>query len=156
LYIYLNMETKFYTDLKEGVKYEYKLLDHIEHIKYKKMEGYFKEYDMKIYHKNKRYKTYEVKSDKQINIYGNICIEYMCKNKPSGITTSTASYWAIFEPNGVYYRLYIIPTKIIKDYIQNKKYFKDTNGGDYKASKLYLFKKELFEDYIIFSNMKKI
>ena len=144
---------KFYNDLLNGQSYELKLLNHIEHIKYTQSKGYFKEYDLKIYHKPKRYNTYEVKSDKQINIYGNICIEYFNYDKPSGISTSTARYWAIFEPKGKLYTLYIIPSKIIREYIENKKYHSDCIGGDNKASKLYLFKKNLFREYIVYSNI---
>lgn len=144
---------KFYRDLKVGQSYEIELLKHIDHIKYIQSKGNFKEYDMKIYHKPKRYKTYEVKSDKQISIYGNICIEYECRNKPSGISTSTAKYWAIFECKDAYYTLYIIPSKIIREYIEKCKYHSIKNGGDGRVSKLYLFKKELFKDYIIYSNI---
>lgn len=149
----MELYNKFQNDLKEGEKYEMKLLDHIEHVKYLKPKGYFKEYDLRIYHKNKRYKTYEVKSDKQINIFGNICIEYMCKNKPSGINTSKAKYWAIFELKGTSYRLYKIPSYIIRKFIEEKKYKRDCVGGDNKASKLYLFDKNLFKDYIIYNSI---
>lgn len=144
---------KFYSDLKNGQSYELKLLNHISHIKYIQSQGNFKEYDLKIYHKPKRYNTYEVKADKQINIYGNICIEYECRNKPSGISTSTARYWALFECKDALYTLYIIPSKIIREYIEKKKYKRDCKGGDDYASKLYLFDKNLFKDYIIFSNI---
>lgn len=144
---------KFYNDLMNGRTYEIKLLSHVEHVKYIQSKGYFKEYDLKIYHKPKRYNTYEVKSDKQINIYGNICIEYECNNKPSGITTSTARYWAIFEPKDTLYTLYIIPSKIIREYIEDKKYFKDCMGGDNKLSKLFIFDKTLFKDFIVYSNI---
>ena len=145
--------SKFLKDLNNGLYYETELIKHIPHIKYTQSQGIFKEYDLKIYHQSKRYNTYEVKSDKQINIYGNICIEYNCRNKPSGISISTARYWAIFEPKDTLYTLYIIPSKIIKKYIENKKYHRDCKGGDDHASKLYLFKKELFKDYIVYSNI---
>lgn len=144
---------KFQKDLQTGHYYEMKLLEHIKYKNYIRPEGYFKEYDILINKNNGKSSTYEVKSDKQINIYGNICIEYMCKNKPSGITTSTAKYWAIFEPKGENYRLYKIPTKIIREYIENKKYHRECMGGDKYKSSLYLFDKKLFNDYIIFSNL---
>lgn len=151
----MELNNKFYKDLKEGEKYEMKLLDHIEYIKYLKPPGYFKEYDLKIYHKIKRYATYEIKSDKQINIFGNICIEYMCKNKPSGIATSKATYWAIFEPKDTLYRLYIIPSYIIRKFIEEKKYKRDCSGGDNYASQLYLFDKKIFKDYIIYNDISE-
>lgn len=147
------MSSKFYEDLATGERYEYLLLNHIKHKSYKKMEGYFKEYDIIIYKKNGTKSTYEVKSDKQINIYGNICIEYECYDKPSGISTSTAKYWAIFEVKGDKYTLYKIPRKTLLKDIENKKYKRDCAGGENYASKLYLFDKNLYKDYIIFSSI---
>ena len=147
------MNKKFLTDLKFGQLYEKKLLEHIPHKSYEMSEGCFLDYDVKVFKNNGSISTYEVKADKQINIYGNICIEYQCRNKPSGITTSTAKYWAIFEVKDDNYALYKIPTKIIREYIENKKYHRDTKGGDDMASKLYLFKKGLFKDYIIYNSL---
>lgn len=146
--------SKFQMDLLNGQRYERLLMNHIPYKSFSIEGGYFPDYDVKVYKKNGFQSTYEVKSDKQINIYGNICIEYTCYDKPSGISTSKAKYWAIFEPKDDKYTLYKIPTKIIRDYIENKKYFKDTIGGDNKASQLYLFKKGLFKDYIIYSNIQ--
>jgi hypothetical protein len=144
---------KFINDLNTGKYYETLFLNHIKFKDYERPDGYFKEYDIKVYKNNGGISTYEVKSDKQINIYGNICIEYMCKNKPSGIITSTAKYWAIFEPKGDQYALYKIPSKIIRDYIENKKYKRLCKGGDNKASRLVIFDKNLFKDYIIYNNI---
>ena len=147
------MDNKFLRDLQNGQFYELELLKHIPYKTYIRPDGYFKDYDVLVYKKNGSKSTYEVKSDKQINIYGNICIEYMCKNKPSGISTSKAKYWAIFEPKGDLYTLYKIPKKIIMDSIEKKLYKRECKGGDYMASQLYLFDKNLFKDYIIFSNI---
>ncbi len=147
------MNSKFLIDLATGHKYEELLLKHIPFKSYIRPEGYFKEYDLMVYKKNGSKSSYEVKADKQINIYGNICIEYQCRNKPSGITTSTAKYWAIYEVKDDKYALYKIPSKIIREYINKKLYHRDTIGGDYKASKLYLFKKDLFKDYIIYNDI---
>jgi hypothetical protein len=145
----IDYNKKFLEQLKKGEKYELELLKHIPHLKYQKMDGNFKPYDLKIYHKEKRYNTYEVKTDYQIHLYNNIAIEYECNNKPSGITTSTARYWAIFETFDEGYKLYIIPRKIIMKFIENKKFHKNVIGGDMNKSKLYLFNKQLFNEYII-------
>ena len=144
---------KFYGDLQTGLFYETELMKYIKHKNYEQSQGNFKEYDLKVFKKNGSISTYEVKADKMINLTGNICIEYMCRNKPSGISTSTAKYWAIFECKGMNYTIYKIPRKILMEYIENKIYFKDVCGGDDMASKLYLFKKDLFKDYIIYSNI---
>jgi len=147
------MYNNFSKDLKFGEFYELKLLEHIKHKSYIKPPGNFKDYDIEILKNNGTKSTYEVKADRKIIYSGNICIEYMCKNKHSGISTSKAKYWAIFELKDETYTLYKIPTKILHNYIGDKKYFKDLSGGDYNNAKLYLFKKELFKDYIIYSNI---
>lgn len=147
------MENKFIQDLANGQKYELELLNHIPYKTYEQAEGVFYDWDIKIYKKNGTKSTYEVKSDRLINKTGNICIEYMCYNKLSGISKSKAKYWAIFELKDDLYTLYKIPRKILIEYIQNKKYKRVVRGGDYNASQLYLFDKNLFKDYIIFSNI---
>lgn len=149
----MSLKRKFMRDLQFGELYEMKLLEHIPHVKYEKSEGKCKEYDLKIFRKPNRYLRYEVKADKLINKYGNICIEYQCNKQPSGITTSTAHKWAIFEVVDDKYALYLIPKKIILDYIAEKKYKREAQGGDRLASRLYLFDKNLFKDYIIFNNL---
>lgn len=149
------MNEKFKNDLATGLLYEYLLMRHIPHKSFEQSQGYFKEYDIKVYKKNGKISTYEVKADSQINIYGNICIEYMCKNKPSGISTSTAKYWAIFERKGPNYTLYKIPRKFIVECIEKKLYHRATVGGDYMASQLYLFDKNIFKKYIIYSNINE-
>lgn len=149
----MNIYNKFRQDLENGERYELLLLKHLPHEKFDKPKGCFKEYDVMVYKKNGTKSSYEVKSDKQINLYGNICIEYMCYNKPSGISTSTAKYWAIFEVKDEYYRLYKIPRKFIVDCIEKKIYHRECKGGDNKASKLYLFDKHIFDDYIIYDNI---
>lgn len=149
----LTQTEKFYYQLQKGEKYELELLKHIPHYKFRKMNGNFKDYDLKIFHTKTRYNLYEVKTDYQIHKTGNIAIEYKCNFKPSGITTSTARYWAIFETTDAGYTLYIIPRSIINKKIYNREYHKTVSGGDNMASKLFLFDKNVFEKYIIYKNI---
>jgi hypothetical protein len=144
---------KFKRDLNTGLKFEMKLLDHIKHIGYEKPDGYFPYYDFKIFKSNGHTSTYEVKADMLILKTGNIAIEYMCRGKLSGISLSTAKYWAIFAYTGNKYTLYKIPSKALKKLIDKKKYKKNICGGDDGVSKMYLFDKTLFEEYIIYSNL---
>jgi len=145
---------KFKKDLEYGIYFETELLKHIPYKSFEQSVGNFKPYDIKIYKRNGFISTYEVKADRQINIHGNICIEYECRNKPSGITTSTAKYWAIFEVITMdKYALYKIPRKRILKDIENEKYKRECKGGDNMASKLYLFDKNLYKKYIIYSNI---
>lgn len=145
---------KFIKDLEYGLYFETELLKHISYKSYEQSKGNFKPYDIKIFKKNGFISTYEVKADRQINIHGNICIEYECRNKPSGITTSTAKYWAIFEVITMdKYALYKIPRKRILKDIENNMYKRKCVGGDNKASNLYLFDKNLYKKYIIYTNI---
>ncbi len=62
---------KFQTDLLNGQRYERLLMNHIPYRSYCIEHGYFPDYDVKVYKKNGSKSTYEVKSDKQINLYYN-------------------------------------------------------------------------------------
>ena len=137
----------FKNDLDFGNKYEIELLKYLDYDKYIQSKGKFKPYDLKIYNNNK-ITRYEVKADRMTHYTGNIAIEYDCFNKPSGITTTRASYYAYFvvKPNNEY-DYYIIPVKKIKKYITEKKYKRNITGGDYNLSKFYLFEKAIFEKY---------
>ena len=138
----------FKKDLEFGEYYEMQLLKHIEHDLSVKKDGKFKDYDIEIY-KDDILTTYEVKADRMINKTNNICIEYECFNKPSGISTTKANFWAIFEilPEQDY-NLYIIPTEDIKHLIDVRQYSKFVKGGDFNKSKMFLFNKNLFHKYL--------
>lgn len=101
--------------------------------------GYLKEYDIIGKFKDLPI-TFEVKNDKMSNDTGNFGIEYESWGKPSGIATTTAKYW-IHKMYGDYY---ITPTKVVKDMITQKQYFRIAIGGDKGSNtKMYLFKKIL-------------
>lgn len=142
------MLDNFIEDLKFGEKYEYELLKYLDYEKFEKSDGYFKEYDIKIF-KNNKIKTYEVKADRFSHKTGNFCIEYKSNNKLSGISTTTAKYWAVFVIiNSEKYELYIIPTKSIIKKINKKLYTRDVLIAN-KKNNCYLFNKNLFEKYKI-------
>jgi hypothetical protein len=72
------------------------------------------------------------------NETGNFGIEYESWGKPSGIAATTAKYW-IHQMYGDYY---ITPTKVVRDMIAQKEYFRTVSGGDKGSNtKMYLFKK---------------
>jgi hypothetical protein len=139
---------KFNKDLDFGNKYENELLKYIDYDNYDIKQGLFKDYDIEVIKDNKP-TYYEVKSDRLTHITKNIVIEYMCSNKPSGISTTTADYYAYFV---VYpdndYDLYIIPTKVIREYISYK-YYTKIKGGDNNRSRMYKFVSFLFGEYKI-------
>ena len=126
----------FQGDLRLGQEYELKLLNHIPYKSFKQSEGLFKPYDIEVYKKNGGITTYEVKADRLINYYGNICIEFECNGEKSGISTSEAKYWAIFEIKNDDYTLYKIPRIVINENIKMKTYTRITMGGDNNKSLL--------------------
>ena len=138
----------FKKDLELGEYYEYKLIDILKPVNYLKKIGKFKDYDLEINDKSGLKIYYEVKCDKYTHTTNNICIEYECNNKTSGITSTTADYYAYFVidryNNKIYHDLYIIPVNDIKELIKNKKYHSIKNLGDNLLSKCYLFNKNIF------------
>ena len=132
--------------LNFGEKYQHELIKVLKPNNYKMMEGYFKEYDLIIDDLLPVY--YEVKADKYAYYYNQFCIEYECNKKPSGISTTTADYYAYFivKPNNLY-DLYIIPVIDIKEAINNKKYATIKRGGDRNASEFYIIDFKIFSQY---------
>lgn len=142
---------KFSNCLSQGKFYELETLKYIDYDKYNFSIGKFKEWDIEIY-KNDKTIYYEVKSETNAFKYGNLCIEYEYNGKPSGIFGTTADYWvhyAIKDKIKNFYTLYIIPTSELKQLINDKKYFRQTNGGDMNLSKCYLFRMKDLDKYKI-------
>lgn len=141
------LTNQFIKDLKFGQKYEQLLTTIIENQGFEYCNN--KDYDVKLI-KNDKEILYEVKCDRFTHKTNNICIEYECRNKPSGITTTKSNYYAYFviKPNNDY-DVYIIPVKSILKRIKNKKYKYIINGGDNKLSKFYLFNKSCFDKFQI-------
>jgi hypothetical protein len=108
------------------------------------VEGNVKEYD--IIHNGQKY---EIKSDRWTYKTKNVCIEFLYKNNPSGISTTTSEYWVYYvvNPNNkdvLYEYYYEIPVIYIKDLIEKSKYKKKQNMGDGFKSSCYLFDQSLF------------
>ena len=108
--------------------------------------GYFKEYDFVA-----DGIKYEVKSDRYTINTGNICIEYECSGKASGIATSTADIWAylVIDKDNTIVETYCIPALFLKSQIEAKTYSRDIKGGENWKNRMYLFKKEVFEDFLM-------
>lgn len=136
----------FSCDLALGNFYEQEYINHVKPTEFKIMKGKFKEYDIEMVEDGKTYYV-EVKSDRLTHKTGNICIEFMCGNNPSGIKTTTADYYIYFEiePESTY-SMYKIPVERLREEITNKTYHKTMRGGDGYRSHFYLFRKTLFED----------
>lgn len=135
----------FVKDLNIGQKYEKIALEHIKYDSYEISKGNFKEYDILTYLNGKQI-TYEVKSDRLAYKSGNICIEYECSNKPSGITTTTSDYYIYFVIEQNKYTCYKIPTIKLKELIKG---CRSVKGGDRYKARMYLlpFKTKIFNEF---------
>jgi len=143
------MISKFNSCLEQGKKYEVETLKYLDYDTYEFSQGKCKEWDILI-KKDNTSKYIEVKSEILAGKTGNLCIEYECNKKPSGIRATIAEYYycyVLYDTKP--YEVYKISTKIIKQMIDDKKYHKDVAGGDGYSARMYLFKKDLFKDYQI-------
>ena len=144
----------FQKDLKLGEKYESEFLKYISYDTYEKSKGVFKDYDL-IIKKDAITTTYEIKCDRIAYKTNNLCIEYECNLKPSGIDATKSNFYGYFIIKNNSYNLYIIPTDYIKASINEKKYKKDTSGGDGGKSKFYLFSLDIFNKFLIKKSPKE-
>ena len=138
------MVEDFKADLERGKIHELYVLNKIKK-KYKQayiVDGYFKEYDIFIPELNL---GVEVKFDERSKETGNIIIETESAGKRSGISTTKAKYWVIYD--GRNYNWFLTDTirKCIKEYDFKEREF--VCRGDTKTKKAYLIKEHLLLDY---------
>jgi hypothetical protein len=111
-----------------------------------KMNGNFKPYDIIDANGVK----YEVKADRIAHRTGNVCIEYECRAKPSGIASSEADFYMYYVvKDKCISKLFKIPTGDIRRMIDDQAYHKTQLGGDAWLSRFYLFRIDLFERYAL-------
>ena len=104
-------------------------------------------------------KKVEVKSERDIwQNTGNICIEYECWGKPSGIRATESDYWfhnlCIGDDE---YCTLVFKTTTLKKIVDKLDTFKTVSGGDGNASIMFLVNlKKLFSTDVIkaFKNIK--
>ena len=136
----------FIDDLKFGNIYEKDCASRLKDVQL--MQGNFKPYDMIDGNGIK----YEVKADRWTYKTNNICIEFECNNKPSGITSSEADFYMYYVVNTdnkhkPYEYILRIPCDYIRALIEDEEYHRIQKGGNGWRSKFYLFHKSLFEKY---------
>lgn len=139
---------KFEKDLAQGKKYEVESLNYLDYDTYEMKEGYFKEYDLTIFKDGTPTKI-EVKSDRQSSTTGNMAIEYECKNKPSGLSATTADYWIYFVVHKDKDECYKIPTDELRELVKD---CRKVRGGDNYMSRMYLLKIDNCKKYRIYRN----
>jgi hypothetical protein len=95
--------------------------------------------------------AYEIKEDFTCKRTGNIGVEYSCRGRESGITTTKASMyvWKIHAPDNTI-RVYEMGVKELREAIDNNMWFRSVTGGDeFSESKNYLFKLSFLEENAI-------
>lgn len=146
----------FDSDLIEGKRYEQITFDLLN------SKNYFpkfntsldinvlKKYDISFDNGCGNTQFLEVKKDRQTDSTGNICIEYSCSGKPSGLKTTTATQWFIYSDT----KVYILNVKALKTFLNNDfnrfKYAKYLSGVTRK-SKCFLIKAEVLLNFKIAS-----
>lgn len=111
-----------------------------------KIEGKFKPYDIFVPEKETKV---EVKTDRMSKTTGNVAIELECYNKPSGLTSTEADFWAFiyyFQPMA-HWMMKMVPVwKLKRDvFNHNEKWY--VTGGDDNASKMYLMTCFMLHNY---------
>ena len=134
----------FDEDYKRGRKVEETILNAIKN-KYPEayiQEGYFKDWD--IFIPELKFGI-EVKYDIESIQTGNYLIETKDNGKPSGLTTSKAKYWVIYDGDSYLWLLTENIKKCIAD--NNLKKITYSPKEDKKTKEGYLIKKEILKTY---------
>ena len=135
------MKNKFIKDLEKGEWVENKILSKIKskYPKAYKIEGNFKYYDIEIPEINK---TIEVKNDIGSENTSNYFIEISCNYENSGISTTKADYWVIYDEQ----RWHWIKTNRLKALsIMYGRKWEGTPEGGVSNVKAYLIPKEIIK-----------
>jgi hypothetical protein len=97
-------------------------------------------------------KKIEVKSERDTWMKtGNICIEYECWNKPSGIRATESDYWFhnLCVGDNEFCTL-VFKTDVLKTIVDKLDTFKTVSGGDHNASRMFLVNlQKLFSSDVI-------
>lgn len=134
----------FHKDLKDGQDFEDSICAFVR-IKYPKayrVEGYFSGYDIVVPEKNHQI---ECKNDRKSQVTDNIAIEFACKGKPSGITSTTATHWIVKFYDNNKWNLAIGKTKTWRDMCE-KESLRKVKGGDGWLAEMYLVPKKLLHE----------
>lgn len=100
------------------------------------------------FNKDNKIVSVEVKQDFKAKDTGNIVVEYECRGKPSGISSTKSDYYLyrVHQSDGI--RHYLMETSKLKEIIGAELYFRIVNGGDKGSNtKMYLFKLDVFTKY---------
>jgi len=138
---------QFKKDLNFGLSFERKAINTLMDTgKYKGVilppaNKPFKYWDFKLLDNEGNWTTYEVKAQRNTEKYNTLIIEYEYRNKPSGITTSTADYYIVYSADSG--RVWTIKSEDLRTLIKEEKYERILECGN---GKCYTFSTELFKE----------
>ena len=130
-------------DIIKGEEIEYKLLDYLKK-KYpqsRKIKGEFKDFDIEVPEKDIKI---EVKRDIGSNNSNNFFIEYECNYKESGISSTKATHWAIYDESSFHW-LKTSKLKALCEIYGNK--WEGTPNGGVSNVKAFLIPKDVVMKY---------
>lgn len=105
-----------------------------------------RDYDILIERKGRDFYI-EVKEDFMAAKTGNIAVEYECRGKPSGISVSKSDIYAyLIHESEKKQSLVLTDVKKLKEAINKRMFYREVTGGDAGSNtRMYLFKKQVFE-----------
>ena len=136
-------KNNFDNDIIKGEEIEYRLLSYLKkkYPKSYKMEGKFKDFDIEVPEKEIKI---EVKRDIGSQKTDNFFIEYECNYNPSGIASSRANYWVIYdECRYIWIKISVLKTLA---FMYGEKWEGTPVGGTTNV-KAYLIPKKIIKEY---------
>jgi hypothetical protein len=106
---------------------------------------YFPDWDVSVTNLSGKEVTFESKADTYAARTKAIAVEFECRGRPSGISTTKARYWWHWVVGTRDY--YIIPTSKLREMIRECKFMTIKSGGDDGKSELYIFDCEDLLEY---------
>ena len=98
------------------------------------------QYDLLVQKKDKKLKI-EIKEDFTCQKTGRVGLEFECRDKPSGISTSQADYYLYKVHTRGIVRYFLISTSTLTKMIRGEKYSYIVSGGDKRSNSWnFLFK----------------
>lgn len=145
----------FKKDLPIAEKTERQIGQALENVGWKVLEyNNDNRYDLKVKSPKGNIKTIEIKEDFTCEKTGNVGVEFECRGKPSGISTSQADWYIykVHQPNKET-KYYKITTPMLKWLIKERLYHRIVSGGDPGSNSMnYLFRLEEFKKHSVCLN----
>jgi hypothetical protein len=133
---------QFKKDLKLGQLFENEFIKILEKKNYQIISTCNdNKYDIEASRKNKLV-TFEVKADLMSDKTGNYFIEFISFNKPSGINTTQADFYVLYNDN----KFNVVSVQLIKEMIEDKDYKRILCNSN-KTSMGYIFDCKLVNKY---------